>query len=125
IAARHYFRAGRPGRFFTGETNERGVPDVSWHGTRLNSPGWNDCNARCLAYTLGGFDGEPDVHVVLNMYWDALDFELPIVRTRRWYRFVDTARLSPDDILDSPRQVPIEDDRVRAEGRSVLVLLSG
>jgi glycogen operon protein len=124
IAARHYFRAGRPGRYFQGEVNERGLPDVAWHGTQLNKPGWNDPNARCLAYTLGGFEGEPDLHAVLNMYWDALDFEVPIVPGRRWYRFVDTARPSPEDIVEVARQVPIEGDRVRVESRSVLVLLS-
>jgi glycogen operon protein len=125
IAARHHFRAGRPGRFFKGEVNERGLPDVSWHGTVLNNPGWHDPNGRCLSYTLGGFDGEPDLHVILNMYWDALEFEIPAVPGRRWYRLVDTARPSPDDIVEDSRKVPIECSRLRAEGRSVLVLLSG
>jgi hypothetical protein len=37
---------------------------------------------------------------------------------------VDTARPSPEDIVEADRQVPIEGDRVRVEGRSVLVLLS-
>jgi glycogen operon protein len=119
-----HFRAGRVGRFFTGEMNERGLPDIAWHGTQLNKPGWNDPNARCLAYTLGGFDGAPDVHAVFNMYWDALDFEVPVVRGRRWYLAGDTARPSPEDIVETGRQVPIQGDHVRVEGRSVLVLLS-
>jgi glycogen operon protein len=127
IATRSQFHAGRAGRpsfFFKGEVNERGLPDVAWHGTRLNDAGWNDPNARCLAFTLGGFEGESDLHAVLNMYWDALDFEVPIVPGRGWYRVVDTARPSPEDIVETARQVPIERDRVRVEGRSVLVLLS-
>jgi isoamylase len=124
IAARPHFRAGRPGRFFKGEVNERGLPDVVWHGTQLNKPGWNDPNARCLAYTLGGFDGESDLHAMLNMYWGPLDFEVPVVPGRRWYRIVDTARPSPEDIVETARQVPIEGHQVRVEGRSVLVLLS-
>jgi glycogen operon protein len=124
IAARTEFRAGRPGRFFTGEVNERGLPDVAWHGTRLNNPGWNDPGARCLAYTLAGFDGKSDVHAMLNMYWEALDFEVPLVPGRRWYRIVDTARPSPDDIVETKRQVPIQGSQVRVEGRSVVVLLS-
>jgi glycogen operon protein len=61
---------------------------------------------------------------MLNMYWDALDFEVPVVRGRRWYRLLDTARASPDDIVETARQAPIEGDRVRVEGRSVVVLLS-
>jgi glycogen operon protein len=124
IAARSHFRAGRPGRFFTGEINERGLPDVAWHGTELNKPGWNDPNARCLAYTLGGFEGQPDLHAVLNMYWDALEFEVPVVLKRQWYRVVDTARPSPDDIVEEAAQQPVQGQRVRVEGRSILVLLS-
>jgi glycogen operon protein len=124
IASRSDFRAGRPGRFFKGEVNERGLPDVAWHGTRLNEPGWNDPNARCLAYTLGGFDGTCDVHAMLNMYWQSLDFEVPAIPGRRWYRLVDTARPSPEDIVETARQVAIEGHQVRVEGRSVVVLLS-
>jgi glycogen operon protein len=124
IAARPDFRAGRPGRFFSGEVNERGVPDVTWHGTRLHDAGWQDPNARCLAYTLGGFDGRCDVHAMLNMYWDALDFDVPAIRGRRWYRLLDTARPSPEDIVETARQVAIDGHQVRVEGRSVVVLLS-
>jgi glycogen operon protein len=124
IAARQKFRAARAAGYFTGEVNERGLPDVSWHGTQLNKPGWNDPNARCLACTRGGFGSEPDLHVVLNMYWDTLDFEVPIVPGRRWRRLVDTARPSPKDIVEDARQSTLEADRVRVEGRSVLILLS-
>src|SRR5262249_55736561 len=120
----HAGRAGRPGRFFTGELNERGLPDIAWHGTQLNKAGWNDPNARCLAFTLGGFEGEPDLHALLNMYWYALDFELPAIPGRRWYRMVDTARPSPEDIVETALQVPIEGQKVRVEGRSVQVLIS-
>jgi glycogen operon protein len=125
IAARQKFRASRAAGYFMGEVNERGLADVAWHGTRLNKPGWNDPNARCLACTRAGFGREPDLHAVLNMYWEALDFELPIVRGRRWHRLVDTARPSPEDIVEDVRQAPLEGDRVRVEGRSVLILLSG
>ena len=106
IAARSQFHAkrdGRPAEFFKGEVNERGLPDIAWHGTQLDKPGWNDPNARCLACTRAGFGSEPDLHAVLNMYWDALDFEVPIVPGRRWRRLVDTARPSPDDIIEDVR----------------------
>jgi glycogen operon protein len=59
------------------------------------------------------------------MYWDALDFEVPIVPGRRWRRLVDTARPSPEDIVEDVRQSLLGADRVRVEGRSVLILLSG
>jgi glycogen operon protein len=127
IAARSHFhagRAGRPGHFFKREVNERGLPDIAWHGTQLNNPGWNDPNARCLAFTLGGFEYQPDLHAVLNMYWDALDFEVPNVAGWYWYQAVDTARPSPEDVVETASQVPIEGHQVRVENRSALVSLS-
>jgi glycogen operon protein len=59
------------------------------------------------------------------MYWDALDFEVPIVPGRGWRRLVDTARRSPEDIVEDVHQAPLEKELVRVEGRSVLILLSG
>ena len=79
-------------RFFTGETNERGLPDVTWHGCQLYAPGWNDPNSRVLAYTMGGFGADPDMHVMLNMDGQALAFELPIVPGRK---LVPRARHQP------------------------------
>ena len=61
---------------------------------------------------------------MLNMYWGALDFEVPIVPGRRCYRIVDTARPSPEDFVETARQVPIEGHQVRVEGRSIKILLS-
>jgi glycogen operon protein len=124
IAARSRFRFHGAGRYFKGERNERGLLDLAWHSTQLNEPGWNDPNARCLAFTFGGFAGESDLHAMLNMYWEALDFEVPSVLGRRWYRVVDTARPSPEDIVEPARHVPIEGQKVRVEGRSIVVLLS-
>ena len=28
------------GRYFTGDCNKYGLYDISWHGTKLNTPGW-------------------------------------------------------------------------------------
>jgi glycogen operon protein len=111
-------------RFFTGERNERGLKDVEWHGTLLAEPAWDDPGARALAYTLGGFEGGADLHVMINMHSDALDFEVPPVRGRAWFRAVDTARSSPDDVSDPGREAPFSGTSCRAAARSVVVLLS-
>ena len=55
------------GRFFTGQANERGHRDITWHGTTLNSPGWNDPTAQVLAFTLGSGVLDTEIHVMLNM----------------------------------------------------------
>jgi glycogen operon protein len=38
------------------------------------APGWCDDTSRVLSFTLGGFDGEDDVHVIVNMDDHDLDF---------------------------------------------------
>lgn len=111
-------------RFFSGEINERGVPDISWHGTKLNAPGWFDPSARSLAFTLGGFEDDADIHVILNMYWEDLEFEMPAVRGRRWYRVVDTAEESPRDVCEPGHEIEVTAPTYRARGRSVVVFLS-
>ena len=111
-------------RFFKGEVNERGLADISWHGCRLYSPGWDNPNSRTLAYTIGGFKGAADIHVMFNMYWNNLEFEIPAIESRKWYRVVDTALPSPEDILESGQEQLIEDKTYLVEGRSIVVLIS-
>jgi len=111
-------------RFYVGEVNERGVPDVAWHGLQLNQPGWRDPNARCLSVTVGGFGGEDDLHVMMNMYWEPLAFELPPVEGRKWYRSSDTSLPSPQDIADPGQEVLIEGNQYVVNGRSVVILVS-
>jgi len=111
-------------RFFDGRTNERGMPDVQWHGTELGAPHWDDAGARVLAYTLAGFEDEADIHVMLNMYWEDVSMAIPPAPGRRWYRAIDTALASPDDIAAPGSEAPVEADRYRVVGRSVVVLVS-
>ena len=67
-------------RFFTGEVNERGLADISWHGCNLHEPGFDDPTTGVLAFTLGGADEGTDLHAMLNMEDTALDFELLLRR---------------------------------------------
>jgi len=111
-------------RFFTGEVNERNLADITWHGCQLNSPGWNDPNARVLAYTLGGFGGEADLHVMMNMYWEPLPFELPTAGDRKWFRAVDTSLDSPNDIAPRGQEVEVNGSEYVVNSRSIVVVLS-
>jgi len=111
-------------RFFTGAVNERGLSDITWHGIKLNSPEWGDPNSRTLAYTLGGFDKEVDVHVMMNMYWEGLHFEIRPVKGRKWYRVVDTFQTSPQDIAEPGQETLVKGNTYFVEGRSVVVLIS-
>jgi glycogen operon protein len=116
------------GKYFSGESNKYGLSDISWHGTKLYSPGWDDSQARCLAMTLGDTaqDSNQDlnIHVMFNMYWEALDFEIPKVNGLRWYRAIDTSLPSPNDISLVEDQVPIDESTYTLTARSVVVLAS-
>lgn len=121
-------------RFFNGKKNSRGLPDVSWHGCRLNSPGWSDPSCHVLSFTLGGQKDEhgsedTDLHIIINMYWQDLDFELPAIIDRRWQQVIDTSQPSPADIAENLlgplNNVVIEGAGIyHAPGRSIAVFLS-
>lgn len=122
------FRKAHPAvhrrRFFTGALNERGLVDIAWHGTELGQPGWDDPEARALSWTVAAFDGGADVHVIANMYWDALSFTVPHQSGRNWFRAIDTFQASPDDILKPGSEVLVTNESIVAEGRSIIVLIS-
>ena len=108
--------------FYRGETNERGLLDITWHGTRLLSPGFSDSTARALAFTIAGFGTASDLHVMMNMFWEPLDFEVPVNPGRVWSVAVDTFATSPRDIPD-PGQEPVFTGRLcRVNARSIIVL---
>ncbi len=111
-------------RFFSGDVNRRGLKDISWHGTRLNSPGWSDADARALAFTLGGFDGDPDMHVMMNMYWDNLEFDIPVIPGAKWYKKIDTSEQSPCDVADQGSEKLCSGNTLKISGRSIVVLVS-
>jgi len=110
--------------FFTGQGNERGLKDVTWHGCKLNDPGWDNPNARALAFTLAGFDGEEDIHALLNTYWEPLDFDLPPLDGRHWHVAVDTAENAPLDAAEPGKEKRVTNGTFCAQGRSVVVLVS-
>jgi isoamylase len=116
--------AVRKNAFFTGDVNTRGLKDVAWHGTRLDSPGWDDSQARALGFTLAGFDLDPDIHVMMNMYWEALDMEIPAVAGRQWMRVVDTSGPSPSDFLEPGAEVACPGQSYRVSPRSIVALVN-
>lgn len=104
--------------FYNGAVNERGLMDISWHGCKLNCPGWNDPHTKVLAFTIASFkNNEPDVHVIANMGDESLEFELPFFNTNyHWVLFSDTSRNTPEAV--------IVEGSYYAASRSVVILLS-
>jgi glycogen operon protein len=74
--------------------------------------------------TLAGFNGAPDLHVMLNMHWDSLDFELPAAPRRLWFKAVDTAQAPPHDIADPGDELAVAGNTFTVQARSVVVLVN-
>ena len=67
------------------------------------------------------------LHVMINAYWEALDFDLPPIPAASltgWRRWIDTARESPEDITDAPAAPLVREAQYRVAPRSVAVLFA-
>jgi len=93
---------------------------------RLHQPDWS-YGSHSVAFTTR-FANEPGIfHIILNAYWEPLEFELPPVAAgggHPWRRWIDTFLDSPHDIADWDRAPLVSGDRYRAEPRSVVVLFA-
>jgi isoamylase len=126
IALRRRHPALMRDRFLTGRPEYgQTLPDITWHGTRLDKPDWDDPTSRVLAFTLAGkVEDEPPLHVMFNM--DGVDhpFDLPVIAGRHWCLAVDT---QPEGGLVVPpeAQHPLQNpDRFAVGAHGVVVLES-
>jgi isoamylase len=98
--------------------------EKTWHGVTLEKPDWND-HSHSLAFTASIRRQELVFHLILNAYWEPLEFELPqLDGNLRWRRWIDTAIESPDDIVTWETSPPVLEITYPAESRSVVVLIS-
>ena len=100
-----------------------GLPDVTWHGTRVGEPRWTEATAQELAFTLAPMVAdEPLLYVALNMAAKAQHFELPQIQGYRWHRALDTGGVAPLDVTEPADQSPLEPGPLLLRSRSVVVL---
>jgi isoamylase len=109
--------------FYTGKPIPgRNVPDIVWHGVRLNEPAWHDGNCQFLAFTIAGLTAnEPDLHVVLNLADATVDASLPPLPGREWFAVADTADTVTTGILSQKNQRPVLTSVWHVEPRSVVI----
>jgi len=96
----------------------------SWHGVKLGRPDWSP-GSRSVAFTAELQGEKMLLHLILNAYWEPLEFELPQLDGGTWRRWIDTALDSPQDIVPWQTSPPISGSLYRAEPRSVVVLFAG
>jgi glycogen operon protein len=67
------------------------------------------------------------LHMILNAFWEPLDFELPLLSEHRdtWRRWIDTALDPPLEIVEWLAAPPVSGRTYSAGPRSVVVLIGG
>jgi isoamylase len=78
--------------------------------------------SRSLAFCLhGDSQDDDDIYVMINAYWEELDFQIQEGPPQEWKRIVDTALTSPNDFSD--QGLPLERANYLVAPRSIVVLL--
>jgi isoamylase len=98
----------------------------AWHGVKLGQPDWSD-SSHSLAFSAEVREEKLLFHLILNAYWESLEFELPRVGDRSedsWRRWIDTTLDSPSDIVEWQTAPTIPGRIYRAGPRSVVVLFA-
>ena len=94
--------------------------DVAWYGTGPRADLSYD--SRSLAFCLhGASQGDDDVYVMINAYWEELEFHIQEGTVQEWVRVVNTALISPDDFSERGESLGVAS--YLAAPRSVVVLL--
>ena len=96
--------------------------DVSWYGVN----GQVDLGylSHSLAFCLhGNSQQDRDIYVMINAYWEDLNFRIQEGGASDWIRVADTSMPSPYDLLESGREEPLESQNYTLKARSIVVLL--
>jgi glycogen operon protein len=97
---------------------------LEWHGVRLNQPDWSETShtvaatVRLLGYPLL-------LHLMINAYWEPLDFEVPpLAAGAAWRCCLDTFAEPPHDICYWTEAPRLSGPTCRVEPRSLVLLLA-
>jgi isoamylase len=94
--------------------------DVSWYGTGPSVDLSHDSHS--LAFCLhGASQSDDDIYVMINGYWEELEFQVQEGTPLEWNRIVDTSLPSPDDFL--VLGLPLDRANYLVAPRSIVILL--
>ncbi len=99
---------------------------IKWHGVKLNRPDFSN-QSHSLAGTVYSAETRLIYHLMLNAYWEELEFELPpigAVHKSKWHRWIDTSLPSPDDISDWSDSPEFLEPVYQVQPRSIVALWS-
>ncbi len=107
---------------------KNGLLEMSWHGTQINRPLWDEKAHTLGLFLLGDPKGEsyPDIYIIFNGSKEEQVFELPLLPSgKKWKRVMDTYLESPDDFADAGKEKALKDqDDYLLKDRSVALFIS-
>ena len=96
--------------------------DIRWRGVGPSAD--LSYQSRSFAYYLKAPNGsDADLYVMINAYTEALKFTVHDGLYKPWYRVIDTACASPDDILEPGSERQVFGSTYDVQPRSVVVLV--
>ena len=99
--------------------------DRTWHGVKLGQPDWS-ASSRSLAFTVRAANEKLFFHVIINAFWEPLEFQLPPAgqANNPWRRWIDTGLDSPQDIVEWEAAPQVVTPVYRVMPRSVVALFA-
>ncbi|MGD0291670.1 MAG: isoamylase [Candidatus Binataceae bacterium] len=95
---------------------------VHWYGVTGQPDLSHDSHT--LAFFLSGSQvGDDDLYVMINAFWQNLDFVVQEGTAEEWLRVIDTSRSAPEDISEPERRESLSSIRYKVAARSVVVLM--
>ncbi len=94
-----------------------------WHGVKLGEPDWS-FHSHSVAYSAACRNDSLHFYVILNAYWEPLEFELPPTGKAGtpWRRWIDTSLDSPCEIVEWQVAPEVASPTYRAGPHSVVAL---
>jgi isoamylase len=129
IAFRHAHPILRNKHYFSNQDwKGTGYADITWHGTQAWHADWSGNVVAFMLngqYVKEGYRADDFIYVALNMHWDALPFEIPVLPPAyRWHLAVNTSMAAPLDIFTHGEEPLLADQRqILAGGRSAVILV--
>lgn len=103
---------------------QTGFYEVEFHGTKLNQPDYAH-HSHSLSYLIAGMGQDSSFYLLMNAYWEDLNFEIPALpKGDQWYVVANTDMASPDDFYEPGHEpaLPAQQRYLRLGARSVVLL---
>ena len=122
LLARRVLRSATPEERRVSLTQMLREATFAWHGVKLGQPDWS-ASSHSLALCGDVRASGMRFHLIMNAYWEPLEFELPACdASHEWRRWIDTSLESPNDITPWEHAPSFNGRSYHAGPRSVVVL---